>query len=169
MTGLGSRFWARTLLLVGCWLPLAVAGGPAWADLQPTLIEARELLRQGKLAEALDKAKEGLQADAGSTEARLLVGEILLELSPGNVDEAAGHFEAALAAEPRNAQAKVGVARVRAARGDFDGAIELLEDAAQFNPRPEEVYYHLGLVLEKQGRFEEAVAAYRKALERLLR
>jgi predicted TPR repeat methyltransferase len=47
--------------------------------------------------------------------------------------------------------------------------VELLEQAALLNPKPEKVYFELGRVHERAGEYPEAVQAYRKALERLLR
>ncbi len=109
-----------------------------------------------------------LPTRAGPTARAWLLGRLLLDASDANADEAKAHFDKALALAPKDVDAKIGSARVKALKGDFDGAVATLEDAAKLNPKPEKVHYQLGLVYEKAGKNEQAAEAYRKALERLL-
>ena len=43
-----------------------------------------------------------------------------------------------------------------------------LEKAALVSPKSEMLYYYIGIMHEDAGQFEKAVAAYRKALEKLM-
>jgi Flp pilus assembly protein TadD len=63
---------------------------------------------------------------------------------------------------------KVGLARLKSASGDTEGAVKTLEDAARISPKPAKLYYYLGQTHEKAGNLQGAVDAYRKALEKLL-
>lgn len=130
--------------------------------------QARKLIERKMKDKALDAAKQAVVSDETYPAAQTLLGRLLLDASDANADEALGHFEKALALAPKDVDAKIGVARVKAAKGDYEGAAVALEDAAKLNPKPEKVYYQLGLVYEKSGKNEKAAEWYRKALERIL-
>lgn len=49
-------------------------------------------------------------------------------------------------------------------QGDFDGAMERLQQAVSLQPQNAAVHYNLGSLLHKQGRHDEALAAYDRAL-----
>ena len=55
---------------------------------------------------------------------------------------------------------------VKAAKQEFDEAIQLHQKSIELNPKDMMVYYHLGSALEKKGRIQEAVEAYRTALKK---
>jgi len=132
-------------------------------------LEKAKLLLKRKMADkALGAAREAVKADPTYGEAHVVLGQLLLDVSETNGDEALGHFEKALALSPKDADAKAGSARVKSIKGDHEGAAKILEAAVQLNPKPEKLYYELGRVYERAGQFEKAVGAYRKALERLL-
>jgi len=132
------------------------------------LEKARLLLKRKMADKAVAAAQEAVAADPTYPEAQVTLGEYLLDLSDERADEALAHFEKALALSPKDVGAKVGVARVKGIKGDYEGAAEILLSAAKLNPKPEKLYYELGQVYERAGQFEKAVGAYRKALERLL-
>ncbi|MHB8765405.1 MAG: peroxiredoxin family protein [Deferrisomatales bacterium] len=147
-------------------------GGPAKSEERKAaerhLEKARLLVKRKMADKALASAREAVSADAAYAEAQAFLGEQLLDASESNAEEAKGHFEKAVALEPRLAEAQIGLARVKSIQGDADGAAALLVEAARLNPKPERVYYRLGLVYERGGKYEKAVEAYRKALEKLL-
>jgi len=132
------------------------------------LEKARLLLKRKMADKAVAAAEEAVAADPTYADAHVTAGELLLDLSDDRADEALGHFEKALALSPKDVGAKVGVARVKGVKGDHEAAAEMLLSAAKINPKPEKLYYELGRVYERAGQFEQAVGAYRKALERLL-
>lgn len=132
-------------------------------------LEKAKLLLKRKMADkALGSAREAVKADPTYVEAHVVLGQLLLDVSEENADEALGHFEKALELSPKDVDAKAGSARVKSIKGDHEGAAKILEEAVQLNPKPEKLYYALGRVHERAGQFEKAVGAYRKALEKLL-
>jgi len=132
------------------------------------LEQARILIKRKMKDKALGAAKDSVAADETYSEAHEVLGTVLLDISEGNVDEANTQYSRALELAPRNSDAKLGVARVKSIKGDYQGATTILEEAVRLNPKPEKVYYELGLVHERAKQYEKAVEAYRKALEKLL-
>ncbi len=81
-----------------------------------------------------------------------------LQLLDGRLDAAEDGYERALEAEPTFPGAVAGVARVQAARGDLDGAIARIEEAAQTQPVAAIALLHADL-LRLAGRTVEAADA----------
>ncbi|MBI5014625.1 MAG: redoxin domain-containing protein [Deltaproteobacteria bacterium] len=132
------------------------------------LEKAKKLLDRRMKDKALEAVKQAVATDPSYAAAHVFLGRLLLDASDKNADEAQGHFDKALELDPRDADATVGTARVKTVKGDFDGAVSLLETAVQSASKPERVYYQLGIVQEKAGRADQAVKAYRRALEAVL-
>ncbi len=82
-----------------------------------------------------------------------------LNFSIGNLDEADHRYRAALELFPRYWSALAGNAKVSAARGDFDRAIDFYESAAAVLPRPE-IMMALGDVYSAAGKTAEATDSY---------
>jgi tetratricopeptide (TPR) repeat protein len=133
------------------------------------LEKARLLVKRRMGGKAVASAEEAVTADGEYGAARVFLGELLLDEGDENAAKALPHFEKAFELEPKSVAAQVGLARVKSLQGDTQGAVELLERAAMLNPKPEKVYFELGRVHERAGQYPQAVEAYRKALERLLR
>jgi tetratricopeptide (TPR) repeat protein len=152
---------------------IEVASGPATTEerkeAERHLGKARILVKRKMKEKAVAAAENAVSADPSYVDAQVFLGTLLLDLSDENADKAQAYFEKALKLAPRNVDAKVGVARVKSLQGDTDGAVSILEDAVRLNPKPEKIYYELGLVHERAQQYQEAVEAYRKALERLLK
>src|ERR1700728_2492299 len=51
------------------------------------------------------------------------------------------------------------------AQGDFAGAEMVCRRAVRSTPEDASLHYNLGVVLSQTGRFEEAIACYRKTIE----
>ena len=77
-------------------------------------------------------------------------------------EEAAGHYRAALARNPLDMTAEIGLARALNARGDPEGALEHFRVAAGFHRR--HVFYReqLGIHLRRLGRVREALEVFRQ-------
>lgn len=54
---------------------------------------------------------------------------------------------------------------IHRARGNLDEARKSLETAARLPPPQADVFYHLGIVLQEQGKAKEAIAALKRALQ----
>lgn len=128
---------------------------------------ARKLAARKKGSEALEAAKKAVAADESNGPAHSLLGNLLLDASDGNAAEASIQFQRAGELSPKDVDAKIGVARLKALKGDTDGAVTILEEAVKLNPKPQRVYYREGLLYEKAGEYEKAADAYRRALARM--
>ncbi|ULA64806.1 MAG: Tetratricopeptide repeat protein [Nitrospira sp.] len=109
---------------------------------------------QGKLALAEEELQAAIQIDDAYSEAHTYLGQVLA--SQGKWDEAIKSYRAALAnplyATPDLARFHLG--RALAQRGDFQGAMESLEDAAAASPAsvpPALTHLELGRVYAKLG------------------
>ena len=91
----------------------------------------------------------------------------ILYLQKREYDKALDAAERSLMLDPGSAWAMWRYARVLSFSGRPGEAIPLLENAIRLNPLgPSTFFADLGLSLRLLGRFEEAVAAYKKAIER---
>jgi len=152
----------------------AVATAQAMVDRKPTqgslarASYARELL--GDSAGALTAMTQAAAAGSGSAGDRAYVQTLIgnLHLGAGRLPQAEAAYCRALDGLP--GLAEVGVAQVRAARGDLAGAAEMLEPAATRLPLPATVAL-LGDVRAAQGDTDAADVQYRlvRAIERLNR
>jgi tetratricopeptide (TPR) repeat protein len=108
--------------------------------------------------QALDLARES--GDSGESLAWLELQAGELEFRSGRLEQAEGAFRASLAAFPGYYAALGGLAKVRAAEGDYPGAAGLYERAVAVVPQPEllaalgDVYSVLGRDAEAQDQYE---------------
>jgi tetratricopeptide (TPR) repeat protein len=80
------------------------------------------------------------------------------EAQPPRYADAERAYLRALAIEPREARALVGLGGVYAAQKRYDDAIAAFERAIRIEPRRPESYYELGVVYYAAGRREAALA-----------
>ncbi|HPR69351.1 MAG TPA: tetratricopeptide repeat protein, partial [Kiritimatiellia bacterium] len=80
-------------------------------------------------------------------------------------EEAIGHYEAALARNPREMAAEFGLARALNAAGRPEEALAHMRRAADYQPR--HVFYReqLGIQLRRLGRDREALEVFRRNVE----
>jgi tetratricopeptide (TPR) repeat protein len=152
----------------------AVAVAQAMVDRKPTqgslarAAYARELL--GDSAGALTAMTQAAAAGSGSPGDRAYVQTLIgnLHLGAGRLPQAEAAYRRTLDGLPGYGLAEVGLAQVRAARGDLAGAAELLEPAATRLPLPATVAL-LGDVRAAQGDTDAATGQYQlvRAIERL--
>lgn len=119
------------------------------AELRGDLDEATRLMTMSRDA-------AGTSAPAYSFAAYHL-GE--LARTGGDLEAAAGHYAAALAADPSYAPALAGQARLAVAAGDIDTAVQRYRRVVTRLPLPEYVV-EFGELLESLGRDEEALQQY---------
>lgn len=73
-------------------------------------------------------------------------------------------FQKAVQENPKNKEAHYGLGHILALQGKLLQAEEELRTATKLDENYSEAYTYLGQVLEKQGRWTEAIAAFRQAL-----
>jgi cellulose synthase operon protein C len=128
----------------------------------PQLTEA--MLQQGEFRKVIDEfgkstAPASLAKSAGLTAA----GKAQFALD--DHDAAAKTFAAVLAADAHYAPALVGQARIKAAARDVGGARTLVDAALTASPKLGEAWTFKGDLLFADSKRDEALAAYRKAIE----
>jgi Flp pilus assembly protein TadD/predicted aspartyl protease len=79
--------------------------------------------------------------------------------SAGLFDEAEHGYEQALAAQPGEARAHNGAARVLSAKGRFDDALVHSQQAVRLGPREADFHHTLGNVYERLGQYDHAATA----------
>ena len=116
--------------------------------------DARELLRRGLAATDQPAARSRLNIDLGG---------VLWE--EGRFPEAERAFSEAIAADPGNVDARLSLGGCLAASGDLNGAEAVLRDVANTEPPNSIAHCVLGATLVRQGRHEEALRWFQRALE----
>ncbi len=113
-----------------------------------------------------------VQATAGNsvkdepTNAPALVRRGYLLLDKEAFAEAMQSFDEALRINPRSYDAKTGKAAVLARSGKLKEAEQSLRDALVLNPNPVKTHYELGLIYEKLGEFDKAIAEYKEGISK---
>lgn len=80
------------------------------------------------------------------------------------VGDAAGHFERALALEPRHRQALDRLAMVRFGQKRYQEALDLYRKLRETDPDNPQTHSNMGAVLYHLGRAEEALRSFERAL-----
>lgn len=134
-------------------------------DLRPSLAAFTRVsyLRElnGDVTGAFAAIGQAQTAGSGSPydQASVIALEADLHFNQGDIDAAARAYERALEVSPDVYSAKVGLARVAAARGDVDGAIDTLTDLTARYPLPGAVTL-LGDLQQRAGRAADAATTY---------
>jgi predicted AlkP superfamily phosphohydrolase/phosphomutase/Flp pilus assembly protein TadD len=87
-----------------------------------------------------------------------------LAFEAGRYAEAAATYESLVREKPDDASLRASLAGALGALGRLDEAHAQLEVAAKLAPLSPEVHHNLGVVLERQGKRDEAIGEYRTAL-----
>jgi tetratricopeptide (TPR) repeat protein len=118
-------------------------------------IEAALALRaNGRLEEAL----EALSRSGDSPDSQILGGDLLMEM--GRIEDAAGSYSAAIAAQPGNIYAhhNLGICLRRLER--WRDAAAALQKALEYDPHRDQVRIYLGDCLLRLNRLEEALDCF---------
>ena len=153
-TGEGAE-WMKKALAADPYLR-ASARPPGWPPFQRGAIEPL-MARWDKLTKTPDRWSDP------EFEHQLTLGKQLFE--QGRFDEAESAFQAADGMGMDNPQPRLYLARIRQEGGDVQGAANDLRTLAGEFPQESEVWLMLGLALEKQEAFDDAVQAFRRALD----
>ena len=137
----------------------------AWAalggaySLKGSFLSIDDLVRK-----AVEMERRAVAIDPELADAHMWLGTALLNL--GQVDDAIVSIEAAIKLEPENGQAYQAMGRAYwAGKGNFAAAIPAFRKAIELNPEAGYSYLQLGLLLAWEGKYEEAEAICRRAVE----
>lgn len=123
----------------------------------PVLTNA--LLMQGKAEQALEVSNDAPASP------ELLVTRGNAYAATGAEAKAAESYEGALTAQPNDANALIGLARLAMARKDVAAASSHIEKALAANPKNPAVWMFKGAMLRADGKTDEAVAAYGEVIK----
>lgn len=87
-----------------------------------------------------------------------------LAFEAGRYADAAATYEALIRESPQDASLRASLAGALGALGRLDEAREQLRIAAELDPLSPEVHHNLAVVLERQGKRDDAIGEYRAAL-----
>lgn len=124
---------------------------------------ARALARAGEFDQLLKDFGDVRLGDAQS-QSVILASLADAHLSKGDVDRAQAKYVEALAADPAEAHARVGLARTHLFKGDAKAAEAEAREAIQRTPTFADAHAVLADALLLQGRADESVAALREAI-----
>lgn len=129
---------------------------PGHAEIRMLLVNAFALCDRTEEAwERLSPALDAAPDPAASGDLCLLIGR---------PEDAARCYRAALDADPKSVRALIGLARLDAARADFEPAAERCLDAVEIDPESAEAHHQLGVALAWLGEHEHAATSFRAAI-----
>ena len=123
---------------------------------------AAQLLQHGRVVDAQEALSAALAEDPTHRAARQTL--IALYLEERRFDDARSQLEDGLAANPGYAPFAVALARMRLDKGDYTGALSVLDQASEGPDRGADYYSLRGAVLQRLSRHADAADAYRHAL-----
>ena len=124
--------------------------------------KATRLLNQGRVAEAIDGYKSTLVQDARHVAARQALVGLLLENR--RLDEAQQFLREGLSLNPDRSAYAMLLARIQVERGDLQGAHDMLNKHAGSAAGDADYHAFDAALLQRLGRYKEAVAGYQAAL-----
>jgi Flp pilus assembly protein TadD/predicted aspartyl protease len=116
------------------------------------------LLRVGEFAAAREEARQLTITDPADARGHALLGDTLWAL--GLFEEADQAYETALKADSGEARGHHGRARALTARNRAADAMVEAQEAVKLAPREAEFHHTVGVIYEREHRYEEAAAAY---------
>ncbi|MBL7218672.1 MAG: tetratricopeptide repeat protein [Phycisphaerae bacterium] len=132
-------------------------------DWRRPLNRGNDLLRRGKLKEALEQFREALHIDPKQAQAHFHAGLALDKLKFR--DEAVRHYTKTIELNPKHAPAYNNLGIVLGRQGKFEQAIEYFRKAIAADPVLHSAHGNLGKALMHLGKVDQAVHHFRRALE----
>ena len=120
------------------------------------------LSRAGQAKAAIEAYRQAVRLKPDFADAWNNLG-LLLHDQPREAEEA---FAAAVAASPGHGAARINLARLQCAARRREAAAVTLAPVLEAQNAPAEAWFLQGTIAEDEQRFEEAIACYRRALER---
>lgn len=119
-------------------------------------------LRNGRTADAIAKLQRLVKENERAYDLHQLLGEAYE--TQGQLDRALGEYEFAALLNPEAAGPRLSAAEVQLARKNPAAARKLLDEAARMDPSSFDVALVSGRVLEAEGKANDAIAAYERAI-----
>ena len=120
-------------------------------------------LAVGAVQSATFHAQRAQVLEPGRPEVVVLLARIAVQ--DGNLTRAAKELDAGIRARPDDPLLRETRAWVRQLADDFEAALDELDEAERLGGPAWRLAFHRGVVLERSGRTEEAIAAYKVCLE----
>lgn len=130
---------------------------------QITPLLARALLAQGQLKKLDELAKATVASPEGLADLKTTVAQSLA--MQGKLDAARAAFEEAIAAKSDFAPALLGMARLKVAGNDVQGAHSIIDAILARDARNANAWLFKADLLRAEGKNAEAIAAYEKGIE----
>ena len=125
------------------------------------LDKGTDLLRQGKLTEAIKEFRRVIKSKPREAEAHYLLA-VALERDQ-NFEDAIAEYRVAIGLGPYHARAHHNLGVILADQGNLDEAIEHYRKAIRIKTDVGEFHTNLASALEAQGKLAEAIAEYHNA------
>ncbi len=149
---------------------LLLVQGTAWGAESATgageavAIPAMSPGNAGKIDAELESVKAAIKVNPANATLHARLAYLLV--GKGALDDAMRSFDEALKLNPRMFAAKTGRGVVLARKGELKAAERILQDALLLNPNPVRTHYELGLVYEKLGDPEKAMAEFKEGIKK---
>jgi cytochrome c-type biogenesis protein CcmH/NrfG len=138
----------------------AAAGAPSAAQPQMPSLEDMKRMADKKAEPLLAK----LKADPNNSDLLNQIGT--LYKATHQFKEAAGYFQKAVDADPKNVAARTDLASCLFYQGDADGAINQLQQSLRYDPKDANSLFNLGMIrLQAKNDPSGAVAAWQQLLK----
>ncbi len=157
--------WIGSVVLAGLLVGAAGLFAQEGSAEEPAkeLSEGAKQYRDHRFAEAEKTLRAELKADGEDAEAHALLGRNLASLK--KTDEADAEIKKARELGLAEDQVQVALAVAAIERRDTDGALELLDKAAETNEESAEAFHYRGMVKAQRKDFQGAIADLEKAVE----
>src|SRR5262249_38294302 len=123
------------------------------------LLLAVELREYKALPEAIDLLRLARRAYPDDFRLAMTLGDMLMQIEPPRAEEAARHYEVALALRPESVVMWHGLGVALDKLGDHAATIDCFRAALRRRPSDPHLHYHLGLQLQIVRRLDEAIAS----------
>lgn len=166
----GSESMRQRLILITCCVVIGTAIIiPAIVKAQDASIAAqadkvRNLLEHNEVNLAIILLADVLKTYPTSIDILNLLGDSYSRL--GVSDEARRFFEQAVALDPSNVEALVGLARTLLSQGNVSRAKQLFQKCVDVNPEAAEAHGYLGQLFLEEGQLDEARSHFESVLTR---
>jgi tetratricopeptide (TPR) repeat protein len=131
-------------------------------DAQVQAYWGRQLVEAGRVNQAVNAFERSLHADGDQTDVQIELAN--LYLAQRQFAAAERHFRAALQQRPHDVNTLGRLGLIAALVRDWRQAESWFERALAINPQHHETLANFARALHQQGRYEDSIAAYRRAL-----